>query len=363
MAKKVNAAFVERLKALGIKTTNEDEARKKLLDILVKNDIDGMEEEDTESLIEMAESMIDDDDVPTDEEEEEIDKEEEEEVDDEVEDEEAENDALAEEVEAEQEDSEEEEADKEEEEEVDDEVEDETPQPKKKAEKKTVSTKKNEKGGKTTKTAKEETEQPKIGKRGVKLEPRNNEEDRKAFDFLKKYFPEDEFEYNWIVTNGVTIKHKGANSKRAAVTLDACRKLADGTCVCHFYLLTFAKSLDVLDEAGIEYEICWHGAPFVKKVSFTEVEDIIKAVIENIKAHLGKIDQKLGDNRKKLEAAIKKTTKDSKPAAKSKKIEDEVEELDDEVEDEVDDEVEDEEEDEKPAKAVKGAKKTKKIKK
>ena len=361
MAKKVNAAFVERLKALGIKTTNEDEAREKLLDILVKNDIDGMEEEDTESLIEMAESMIDDDDIPANEEEEDADEEvedevdeEEEEVDDEVEDEEAENDALAEEVEAEQEDSKEDE--------VDDEVEDEeeTPQPKKKAEKKTASTKKNEKSGKATKTTKEETEQPKIGKRGVKLDPRNSEEDRKAFDFLKKYFPEDEFEYNWIVTNGVTIKHKGANSKRAAVTLDACRKLADGTCVCHFYLLTFAKSLEVLDEAGIEYEICWHGAPFVKKVSFAEVEDIIKAVIETIKAHLGKIDQKLGDNRKKLEAAIKKTTKDSKPAAKSKKIEDEVEELDDEVDDEVEDE---EEEEKKPTKAVKEAKKTKKTKK
>ena len=67
MAKKISDAIAKQLKKLGIKNvTTEDDAREKLLAILEKNGIEGMEDEDTESLIDMAESFIEDDDEDTD---------------------------------------------------------------------------------------------------------------------------------------------------------------------------------------------------------------------------------------------------------------------------------------------------------
>ena len=67
MAKKISDAIAKQLKKLGIKNVKtEDDAREKLLAILEKNGIEGMEDEDTESLIDMAESFIEDDDEDTD---------------------------------------------------------------------------------------------------------------------------------------------------------------------------------------------------------------------------------------------------------------------------------------------------------
>ena len=59
MVKKLSDQMVKRLKTVGIKAKNEDDAREQLLDFLNKQGIEGMEEEDTDSLIEMAESFGD----------------------------------------------------------------------------------------------------------------------------------------------------------------------------------------------------------------------------------------------------------------------------------------------------------------
>lgn len=59
MAKKIDAETTARLAALGIKKVKtEDEAREKLLKLLEENDIDGMEDEPTDSLFDMVESML-----------------------------------------------------------------------------------------------------------------------------------------------------------------------------------------------------------------------------------------------------------------------------------------------------------------
>ena len=236
MATKLNAANAKRVKALGINAKTEEEAREQLLGILTSNGIDGMEEEDTDTLVEIAESFV-------------------EEVEETTDPEEAENDDLAEEVEEE----EAEEADEEEAEESDDfdgmsraelkdfikendldvkvkksmsdddireairssveEVEEVEEAPKK-AEKK-------EAPKKVVPAKEKKTDVKKVGKRGTKLDPKNNEEDRRHFAHLKELFPESEYAYSWVASAGVTIKHKGKNSQRSMVTVENCSVQAD----------------------------------------------------------------------------------------------------------------------------------------
>lgn len=327
---KMNAEIAKRVKALGINAKTEDDAREKLLEILNENGIEGMEEEDTDTLIEIAESFVeeggnsDTDDTDSTDESETSDE-----------------DALADEVEAEDAEEEDEAEDAEEDPlasmdrtalkayikdngldikvkkswsdddireqirnaecpvaEAEEEPEEEpTPAPApKKAEKK----------------EKKATEK-KVSKRGQKLDPKNNEEDRKAFEVLHELFPEDEYSYAWVASAGVTIKHKGKNSQRAMVLIENCSKQADESIKCNLYLLTFSKQTDVLDEAGIEYEICWSGAPFMKGITMDSAVEIIKTLMPNITATVQKIDKRLGENRAKMEESL---SKKAAPAAK-----------------------------------------------
>lgn len=327
---KMNAEIAKRVKALGINAKTEDDAREKLLEILNENGIEGMEEEDTDTLIEIAESFVeeggssDTDDTDSTDESETSDE-----------------DALADEVEAE--DAEEEDVDEAEDAEEDtlasmdrtalkayikdngldikvkkswsdddireqirnaecpvaeaeEETEEESAPAPKKAEKK----------------EKKATEK-KASKRGQKLDPKNNEEDRQAFEVLHELFPEEEYSYAWVASAGVTIKHKGKNSQRAMVLIENCSKQADESIKCNLYLLTFSKQTDVLDEAGIEYEICWSGAPFMKGITMDSAVEIIKTLMPNITATVQKIDKRLGENRAKMEESL---SKKAAPAAK-----------------------------------------------
>lgn len=372
---KLIPATEKKLKALGINAKTEEEAREKLLEILNENGIDGMEDEDTDTLIEIAESFVEEGDGDS-----------EEGGDD---DEETQNDKLAEEVEEETEsdDDEEEEGeddnddDSEEEDEGDEfddmdrtelkayikdnelnitvkksmsdddireliraaviendeednepeEEEESKPAPKasKKSSEKPAPKKEEKKAAKDEKKIeKKEEKKATAGKRGTKLDPKNNEDDREAFDVLKKLFPEDEFNYAWVASAGVTIKHKGVNSNRSLVLIENCSKQADGSIKCNLYLLTFNKQLEVLDEAGIEYETCWSGAPLIKGITLDEAIEIISGLLDNIMSSVKKIDKKLGENRKKMEENLEKKA----PKKATKKVE--PEEDDDEEEEE-----------------------------
>ena len=370
---KLIPATAKKVKALGINAKTEEEAREKLLEILNENGIDGMDEEDTDTLIEIAESFVEEGDGDS-----------EEGADD---DEETQNDKLAEEVEEETEsdddeeeegeddnddDSEEEDggdefddmdrtelkayikdnelnitvkksmsdddireliraavAENDEEDTEPEEEEEAKPAPKasKKSAEKPAPKKEEKKAAKDEKKSeKKEEKKATAGKRGTKLDPKNNEDDREAFDVLKKLFPEDEFNYAWVASAGVTIKHKGVNSNRSLVLIENCSKQADGSIKCNLYLLTFNKQLEVLDEAGIEYETCWSGAPLIKGITLDEAVEIISGLLDNIMSSVKKIDKKLGENRKKMEENLEKATKKAEPEPEEDDDEEEEEE-------------------------------------
>ena len=292
MAKKLSDQLVKRMKTIGIKgVKTEDEARKKLLAFLEKQGIEGMEEEDTDSLIEMAESFGDEDEVMN-------------EAEQEAED-------LAEEAEDEEEDEEEEseepsEDDDEEEEESDDSEEDEEPE--------------DEPASKSKKTAakkevKKEEKKPAAKKRkssSVKLNPKKNEEDRKYFKVFSKLFPESDYNYAWLSTNGVNIKNKGKNSNRSLVLIENCTlRERDGkeviTCNLYFSILNHRE--EILKEKDIDFENCWNGSPMIKNLTFDETLETIEEVYDHIIGLVNKVDKKLGENRKKMEESLEKTTK------------------------------------------------------
>ena len=334
MATKMNAETAKRVKALGINAKSEEAAREELLKILVDNGIEGMEEEDTATLIEIAESFVEEGSSVSDAEDEEPEEttedddaaalaEEVEAEDNQEETEDDSNDPLAEmdrtalkayikenslavkvkkswsdddireairtaEASIQDNDTEDEEPEKEE-----------APAPKK-VEKKAV------------KKA-ESKDEKKIGKRGLKLDPKNNEDDRAEFEVLKELFPEDSHAYCWVASAGVTVKYKGKNTQRAMILVENCSKQADGSVKCNLYLPTFTKQTEVLDEAGLEYEKCWSGAPFIKGTTLAESIEIIKSLMPHITATVQKIDKRLGENRAKMEDSLnKKAAKTSK---------------------------------------------------
>ena len=277
MATKMNAETAKRVKALGINAKDEETAREKLLGILNDNGIEGMEDEDTATLIEIAESFVEDGASAA-------------EVPDETESEDAEAEALADEADAEDEAETEDEAESEDEEDSETEDEDKLASMDRTALKAyikenglEVKVKKSwsdddirdairtaeadaeaqeeshaeeapaPMAAPAPKKASKDEGEKKIGKRGLKLDPKNNEDDRVEFEALKELFPEGEYAYAWVASAGVTIKHIGKNSQRAILLNKKYSKQADGSVKCNLYLPTFTKQNDVLDETRVEY--------------------------------------------------------------------------------------------------------------
>ena len=346
----------KRLNALGVSTKSEDAARKGLIKLLAENDIDGMDDEDIDTLLDLAESVIEPEGAGA---------EAEEENEEETSTEETEAEELAEEAEEEaEEETEEEEEETEEAEEGDEfdemdrselkkyiksnnldvkvlkndsdddlrdkiraavaesEGEEEEAEEEKapaKSEKKAPAAKKAATAP-AKKAATAKTAEKKPSKRGVKLDPQNNPED---LEFLKEQlssvFPEDEFVFDAVKSAGVTVKHKGQNSKRGTVLIENCSRQADGSVKCNLYFLTLTKNTDVLEKAEIEYEVCWNGAPFVKGTTLTEAVSMIDSVKEFLTAQVKKIDKKLGENRAKMEEGLAKKSVAAKSAAAAKK--------------------------------------------
>lgn len=314
MAKKLSADLTATLKKLGIKAKTEEEAHDKLIAILEKNGIEGMEDESLTALIDMADAFLNDSEEEV---EEEVEDDEVEETEDEVEveaDDDEEMDELADEVEAN--DAEAEEAKKEEKK---------AKKEEKKVEKKTT-----------------EKKQRKSSKNGVKLNPKVNVEDREALSFLREIFPENDYEFNWIA-GGVTIKHIGKNSKRAVLSVyDLARK--DDTIYFTLLFNTMTKEIEKLEELGLEYSVSnWTKQPFIKNVTPEYAKEVIGMLLETILGFIGKLDKRLGENRKKMEENLKKTEK--KAAKKTEQFQ----ETEDEVEE---DEVEEVEESKKTTKKV-----------
>lgn len=408
MATKLTGALAKRVKALGISGSTEEAVKPKLLEILEENGIEQMDDEELITIVEIAETFVNDTTSDDEDENDDID-------------EEAEADELAEEVEEEDkaskkkaekpakkeaskakkatkkvvepeedEDDEEEEEPEDEDENVsledmsreelkayikekgleisvkkswsdddirdainallepEEEEEEEKPAPKKASK---AATAKKEVVKKEVKEAKKTAAKPAekaTTKKGMRLNPKNNEEDRAAFDFLKKYFPESEYLYAWIAA-GLTIKYKGKNSNRSIIGVENCFVKGEGkkaVMTCNVYFLLFNGKDEILEKAEIEFEKCWSGAPMLKSVESSELIEIIETLLPDMERMVKTVDKKLGDNRKKMEDNLKKEKAAKKPV--SKKV---VEPEDDE---------EDEEEMEEAPKSVKKGKVIKK---
>ena len=381
MATKLTANVAKRVKALGINATTDEAARPKLLEILEENGIEQMDDEDITTLVEIAESFVDAEDADGDDEG----------------DEETENDALAEEVEEEEkpkkgakkatkkaepepEEDEDEEEESEDEEETDEDSEEgdeldemdrgelkdyikeneleitvkkswsdddirekirEAMGDEEDEEEEKPAPKKNVKAAAAPKASAKKEEKPKAekkaapAKRGNKLDPKNNEEDRKHFDFLKKLFPEKDYIYAWVASAGVTIKYKGKNSNRSLISLENCTLKGEGknaVMTCNLYLLIFNGKYEALEKAEVEYEKCWSGAPMLKAIEVSEAVEVIESLKDEMDKMVGGIDKKLGDNRKKMEEGLKKDKKAAGKASSKKASDDEEEEDEDEEE-------------------------------
>lgn len=281
MAKKLSDQMVKRMKTIGISAKTEEEARKKLLAFLEKQGIEGMEEEDTDSLIEMAESFGDEDEV--------------------VNEAEREAEDLADEA------DDEEEGEAEEAEEEPEEAEE---KPKKTSKKAKVEVEKAEKKP----AAKKQN-----STRGVKINPKVNAEDRKMFKVFHELFPTDKYNYCWVSNCGVNIKNKGTNSNRSLVLLENFTSKEVGgkdVTTCNLYFSILNNRENVLNDKGIEFEHCWNGTPFIKNLTVDEAIETIKEVYEDITGLVYKADKKLGENRKKMEESLKKSEKKEQPKEK-----------------------------------------------
>ena len=318
MAKKIDAATAKTLKNLGITAKTEEEARKKLVEALEKEGIEGMEDESLAALIDMADGFLNDGESDTE------DEVEEETADETEADTDEEMDELADEVEAEEAEEEAEEtADETEDEEPEAEEEAEEEKPAKPAKKTTPAKKEKvakEKAEKPAKATKKQT----TSSRGQKLDPKNNEEDRKVFDDIKKMFGKD-YCFDYVKSNGATVKYVGKNGKRGVILVENLTRHSNGTITCNLFLLTMAKQTEVLDEMGIDYTICWTKAPMMKNITLEEVNEILEKVFETITGSVVKIDKRLGDNRKKMEENLQKTEKKSAKAKKAAEPESEEE--------------------------------------
>lgn len=340
---KLSAAFAKQLKGMGFNCKSEEDARKQLLAALEKEGIDGMEDESLQTLIDMVSGWRDTED-PDDEEvdetdEEEVDEDEQdaEDLADEVEEEDAEEevDETDEDEESDETEEDEEEADDEEEEEPEEEQ-----KPSKKATKKPVAKKSYETKKKADTTTKKAAEKKPSKRNSKKLDPHHNEDDRQTLiDAFSKIFSTNTYLYAFVMA-GVSVKYIGKNCKRGVFLYDNVTRHEDGTITGNLYLNTMAKETDKLDELGIDYQVCWTGAPFIKAATIEEANDVLGKLFEIITSFVNKVDKRLGNNRKKMEESLEKAGKKSeKPASKkankpASKVEDE-EEVDEVEEQEV----------------------------
>jgi hypothetical protein len=300
---KMSEKLQKRLSDIKISAKSEAEAREKLLKILEENDIDGMEDESTETLIDIAESFRG--------------QESEEPEEDEESEEEGSDEEEVEEPEEEFEEESEEEQDDEPEEEPEEEV-----KPSKKASKKEeVKPSKKEE----VKPSKKDKKEEKL-KKGEKLDPQKNEKDRKYFDPLKKVFGK-EFTFSWISKNGVSIKYNGSNGSKNAVKIKSAM-IKDGEFICNLFVQT-VKGGDILEKIGItDYEINWNGYAFVRGLGMDEVIEIIQQLIDNgMLDGLKSRDKRLGENRKKMEESLEKSSKTKKVTPEPEEEEEEDEEV------------------------------------
>lgn len=310
MATKISKVNAERLKKLGIEAKTEEAAKEILLKRLEDAGIPGMDDETIDNLIDIVGSFA------------ELESEEAaapevgvipaEQQADELADE-----AAEEEAEAEPEPEEEPEPEAESEEEAP------APAPKKKAAAPKAAPKepkepKPAKGAKEIKPAK--AKKPRNSERGTRLKPQTVPEHmdllRKA---LVKFFPEKEFQYV-AVSQGISIKYGGANSKPVAIMFENVYSKDGNFATTNVVLNTFRSQAaqDKLADDGVDFEMTWNALPWLKGITWEHAMEIVQTYLPDIKAAVSTTDSRLGKNREKMEADLKATGKKAAAPAPKK---------------------------------------------
>lgn len=300
MATKISKVNAERLKKLGIEAKTEEAAKEILLKRLEDAGIPGMDDETIDNLIDIVGSFA------------ELEGEEAAAPEVGVTPAEQQADELADEA-----------AEEEAEEEPEPEEEAPAPAPKKKAAAPKAAPKepkepKPAKGAKEIKAAK--AKKPRNSERGTRLKPQTVPEHmdllRKA---LVKFFPEKEFQYV-AVSQGISIKYGGANSKPVAIMFENVYSKDGNFATTNVVLNTFRSQAaqDKLADDGVDFEMTWNALPWLKGITWEHAMEIVQTYLPDIKAAVSTTDSRLGKNREKMEADLKATGKKAAAPAPKK---------------------------------------------
>ena len=280
---KLSPSQVKDLAKVGIIASTMEEARTKMIDYLKKQDIDDVEDESFQELYDMVDAIYDDTEEALD----------------------AAADELDDEIEETDDDNEEED---DEEEDDDDEEEDDEPIVKKAKVESKANDKKQAKVEKKVEKKAKETGDKKPSKR---LNPLQNDDDAERYAPLKSALKGDEFEFNFIANGGVSVKYCGKNSKKVFLSFDSPKVTKEGEVVGRVYLSS-VKDEEVLKNLfgdDIETKKSWSGNILVVGMSVTDLADALKKnqkAFNEVLASLSKKDEKLGKNREKMEAELKR---------------------------------------------------------
>lgn len=294
---------IKELSSVGITgITDIEEARQIIIEKLAnEHDTPGMEDEPLDVLIDILKACVNDS------------NEDEEEGEDELP-EEDDEDELPEDEDEEDEDEEEDEEEDEDEDELMAQAAEEAKEAKKAANEKKEQAKKAKEAEASLKQAKQPAK-----RKSNRLDPQNNEEDRKPFEYFREFFPELMYEFAWVKNAGVSIKYKGENASRGVLLIEAALRKEDGTITCNCYFNTMTKNVEEFEKANYEFKRSWNNVPFLSKVTFPEVLEALNTFKKFIKDKAQATDKKLGENRQKMEddlnAEKKATKKSSKKAA------------------------------------------------
>lgn len=300
MATKISKVNAERLKKLGIEAKTEEAAKEILLKRLEDAGIPGMDDETIDNLIDIVGSFA------------ELEGEEAAAPEVGVTPAEQQADELADEA-----------AEEEPEPEAESEEEAPAPAPKKKAAAPKAAPKepkepKPAKGAKEIKPAK--AKKPRNSERGTRLKPQTVPEHmdllRKA---LVKFFPEKEFQYV-AVSQGISIKYGGANSKPVAIMFENVYSKDGNFATTNVVLNTFRSQAaqDKLADDGVDFEMTWNALPWLKGITWEHAMEIVQTYLPDIKAAVSTTDSRLGKNREKMEADLKATGKKAAAPAPKK---------------------------------------------
>ena len=305
---------LKELSSVGITGVKDIEAARQIIIEKLENEYDtpGMDDEPLDVLIDILKACVSDQE--DEDEEEDTPEEEDEDIDDSEEDNE----------EDEEEDDDDAYLPEEDEEEDEDETMSQVAEEAKEAKK--VSSKKKEEAKKAKEAEAElkKAKQP-AKRKSNRLDPQNNEEDRKPFEFFREFFPELSYEFAWVKNAGVSIKYNGQNANRGVLLIEAAMRREDGAITCNCYFNTMSKNAEEFENANYEYKRSWNNVPFLSKVTFQEVLEALNLFKKFIKDKAQATDKKLGENRQKMENDLNGEKK--KEAKKSSKKSEEVAEV------------------------------------